>query len=245
MDMKSFKIWLLIVESGRLDRDGFNREFRQQLADLLPRVSDTARHTSLESMQDFDFLGYILTALQNAGLLDRNEREEAAHDVAVYLLVQPGQLFAGYNPTSSGPMPARFTLAVRNAVRNVLRTRARRATRSPAATGDQADDILASVPDSRGPGDERVVDEFREYIRQEVGAQAVTLLDLRLDGMSLRRIARQPGFADLGDWGVRQLMGRVRAAARAFVRLHGDDELLRALERLATAQDVHEWFLRL
>jgi len=240
--MKTFRIWLLIVESGRLDRDGFNNEFRQQLAALLPRVSDTTRRVSLEQMQHFDFLGYILTALRNAGLLDQNDREEAAHDVAVYLLLQPGQLFAGYNPSSSGPMQARFALAVRNAVRNVLRTRTRRAARSPATTGDQADDLLAAIPDSRsvGAGD-RVVDEFRNHLRQEVGVLAVQLLDLRLDGMSLRRISRQPSLADLGDWGVRQLMNRVRAAARDFVRSHGDAELLRALERLAPAQDVREW----
>ena len=241
--MKTFKLWLLIVESGRLDHDGFNREFRRQLAALLPRVTDAGRRASLVAMQDFDFIGYILTALRNAGLGDRNEREEAAHDVAVYLLVQPGQLFAGYNPTSSGPMEARFRLSVQNAVRNVLRTRARRAARSPATTGDQAGDLLAAIPDSRPGADERVVDEFRDYLRQQAGTQAVTLLDRRLDGLSLRRIARQDDFADLGEWGVRQLMNRVRVAARAFVRSHGDEELLRALERLAAGQDVREWLL--
>ncbi|MBY0457009.1 MAG: hypothetical protein K2V38_06710, partial [Gemmataceae bacterium] len=144
---------------------------------------------------------------------------------------------------SSGPMEARFRLSVQNAVRNVLRTRARRAARSPATTGDQAHDLLAAIPDSRPGADERVVDEFRDYLRQQAGTQAVTLLDRRLDGLSLRRIARQDDFADLGEWGVRQLMNRVRVAARAFVRSHGDEELLRALERLAAARDVREWLL--
>jgi len=242
--MHSFRIWLMVLESGRLDHDGFNSEFYQQLAALLPRVSNTTRRVSLEQMQHFDFLGYILAALRNAGLLDQQEREEAAHDVTVYLLVQPGQLFAGYNPASSGPMSARFALAVRNAVRNVLRTRARRAARSPATTGDQGDDLLAAIPNSRhDDADESVVDEFREFLRHEIGVEAVTLIDMRMDGMSLRRITRQPAFADLGDWGVRQLMGRIRAAIRAFVRLHGDDDLLRALERLAASHDVHEWLL--
>jgi hypothetical protein len=242
--MQEFTIWLMMVESGRLDHGGFNAEFRRQLAELLPRVSDSGRRASLEAMREFDFLAYILTSLRNAGLLDQQEREEAAHDVAVYLLVQPGQLFAGYNPSSSGPMEARFRLAVQNAVRNVLRSRARRAARSPAISGHRADDLLATVQDScHGRDDDAVVGEFREFLRDEIGEQAVNLLDLRLDGMSLRRIARQPGFLSLGDWGVRQLMGRVRAAARAFVRSHGDEGLLRALERLAPADDVQEWLL--
>lgn len=242
--MKEFRIWLMLVESGRLNQGGFNAEFRRQLAELLPRVSDTSRRISLEAMREFDFLAYILTSLRNAGLLDRQEREEAAHDVAVYLLVQPGQLFAGYNPSSSGPMAARFRLAVQNAVRNVLRSRARRAARSPALTGHRADALLATVPDSRhGRDDDAIVGVFRAFLHDEIGMRAVTLLDLRLDGMSLRQIARQPEFVDLGAWGVRQLMGRVRAAARAFVRSHGDEGLLRALERLAPAQDAHEWLL--
>ena len=242
--MKSFRIWLLIVESGRLDHDGFNDEFRRQLDELLPRITNTTRLASLEAMQNFDFLGYLLAALRNAGLLDQQEREEAAHVVAVYLLVQPGQLFNGYNPASSGPMEARFALAVRNAVRNVLRSRARRAARSPSSTGNRADAVLDAIPDRRhDSADDNVVDEFREYLRKEIGMLAVQMLDLRLDGMSLRRIARQPAFANLGDWGVRQLMSRIRSTARNFARSHGEDELVRALERLAPTQDVQEWLL--
>src|SRR5262249_46849416 len=126
------------------DREAFNRLFHDQLAELLPRVADSRRYASLESMQDFDFVGYILTALRNAGFADPQEREQAAHDVAVYLLVAPGQLFAGYVPSSTGPMEARFTLAVRNAVRNLLRSRSRSASRSPAFAGDRADAVFAS-----------------------------------------------------------------------------------------------------
>jgi hypothetical protein len=237
--MTSFRMWLVIAESGRLDRDGFNAEFRRQLAALLPRVHDTGRRASLEAVREFDFLGYILTALRNTGLLDRQEREEAAHDVAVYLLVQPGQLFAGYNPTSSGPMSARFALAVRNAVRNVLRTRARRAARVQSASG--GGDVLAAIPDRRADPDEDVVAAFRDFVRRRAGDLGVQLLDRRLDGMSLRRIARQSEFLALGDWGVRQLIYRVRDAAHDFVRSHGDEGLALALQRVTG--EVREWLL--
>ncbi len=102
-----------------------NEEFRRQPACLLVRVSDAQRRAALEAMRDFDFVGYILTALRNAGISDQREREEAAHDLIVQLLVSPGKLFGGYGDTS-GPMEARFRLSVQNAVRNLLRCRRRR-----------------------------------------------------------------------------------------------------------------------
>jgi hypothetical protein len=99
--------------------------FRRQLAALSPRVTDTSRRASLEAMRDFDFVGYILASLRNAGFREQQEREQAAHDLVVQLLVSPGQLFAGYN-ASSGPLEARFRLSVQNGIRNLLRGQRRR-----------------------------------------------------------------------------------------------------------------------
>jgi hypothetical protein len=176
-----------------------------------------------------DWMGYILSALRNAGISDPNEREQAAHDIAVYLLVQPGKLFAGYDPNSSGPMEARFTLAVKNAVRNHLRSRSRRAARFG---GDPAD-ALADVPDRHAEPSDEVLAAFRVYLRREAGDVAVALLDRRLDdGESLRQLVKEAAFRRLGDWGIRQLMRRIRDAATAFARSHADDELLLAIARL-------------
>ena len=66
--MNGFKLWLLMLESGRFDLDGFNALFRRQLAELLPRVTDASRRASLEAMRDFDFVAYILAALQERRL---------------------------------------------------------------------------------------------------------------------------------------------------------------------------------
>ena len=133
--MDGFRLWLMLLESGRFDRDGFNALFRDQLARLLPRVTDERRRASLERMRGTDFVAYILAALRNAGLGDDRDREEAAHDVVVQLLVQPGQLFSGYDPDRSGPMEARFGLSVRNAVLNVVRSLRRREPMSRAVGG--------------------------------------------------------------------------------------------------------------
>ena len=217
--MNGFSVWLLLIEGGRFDRDGFNAVFGQQLDALLPRVSDPTRSASLRRIRSLNWIDYIMTAHRNAGLSNLNEREEAAHDVAVYLLVNPGQLFGGYDPTASGPLEARFTLAVRNAVRNILRTRSRRAARSPALTGDIIDARTAPI---QSGADDNILDLFRDQRRQEVGDIAVRLFDRRLDGVSLRRLSQEPTFRSLGDWGVRRVIGRIRDAARDFVRLRGD-----------------------
>lgn len=73
---------------------------------------------------------------------------------------------------------------------------------------------------------------FRDYLADELGEDAVTLLDRRLDGVSLRQLARDPAFNGSSAWALRRLMTSVRDAALAFARRHGDDEFLAAVERL-------------
>ena len=71
--------------------------FSPKIGSRHSKVPGRRRRTSLERMRSTDFVGYILAALRNAAVTDQREREEAAHDVIVYLLVSPGQLFAGYD----------------------------------------------------------------------------------------------------------------------------------------------------
>ena len=238
--MNGFKLWLVLVESGRLDREGFNALFRRQLAELLTRVNSSARRASLDRMRDFDFVGYILAALRNAGIADQGEREEAAHDVIVHLLVRPGQLFAGYDAATNGPMEGRFRVAVQNAVRNVIRTR-RRHDRDRGVGQDT--EIVAGVVPSRlhQDADDEVLAAFREFLRREVGEDAVRLLDRRLEGVSLRQLAGDEGVG-VNAWAVRRLVRRVREAALAFARQQHDDEFVLAVERLLSpARRLEEW----
>jgi hypothetical protein len=233
--MTTFDLWLLLMEAGRFDRDGFNDVFRTQLAELLPTVTDEGRRASLEAMQDFDWVGYVLAALRNAGFADQQEREQAAHDVVVYLLVQPGQLLTGYDANTNGPMEGRFRLAVRNAVRNLLRTRRRQPASRAVSIGHGAGEVPAdAIPDRHHDGDE-VLTAFRDFLAREIGQDAVRLLDRRLDGMSLRQLAGDQGIRVSG-WALRRLVQRVREAALTFGRQQGDDSFVRAVERLLPAR---------
>ncbi len=185
-------------------------------------------------MRGTDFVGYILTALRNAGLGDDRDREEAAHDVVVQLLVQPGQLFSGYDPDRSGPMEARFAVSVRNAVLNVLRSRRRREPMSRAVGGTGVE----AVPDRRRAEDGEVLAAFLKFLKAEVGDDAVKLLTVKMDDeLSQRDVIRHPEFKEMGEWRIRRLMMQIRNAAVKFAERQGDDEILAAINRLTRTDE--------
>ena len=70
------------------------------------------------------------------------------------------------------------------------------------------------------------------YLADELGEDAVRLLDRRLDGVSMRQLGRDPAFNGLTAWALRRLMRSVREAALEFARQQGDDNFLNAVERL-------------
>ncbi|MFO0865015.1 MAG: hypothetical protein U0744_10250 [Gemmataceae bacterium] len=99
-------------------------------------------------------------------------------------------------------------------------------------TGEATKALRATSPSRwiEDPDDE-VLAAFRAFLRHEVVEDGVRLLDRRLAGMSLRQIARDQAFSGLTAWALRRLVQRVREAARAFARRHGDEEFLAAIER--------------
>ena len=135
----------------------------------------------------------------------------------------------------SFPMEARFRIAVQNAVRNLLRTRRRRQPMTRAiGIGPAVGEVPAhAIPDRRHDDlDDEMLTAFRDYLADEMGDDAVTLLDRRLDGVSLRQLVGSPTFSRSPAWALRRLMANVRDAALEYARQHGDDEFLTAIERL-------------
>ena len=126
---------------------------------------------------------------------------------------------------------------MQNAVRNLLRSRRRR---QPAMSiGSDAGELPAhAVPDRRhDDNDDEVMTAFRDYLADELGQDAVALFDRRLDGVSLRQLARDLAFSGTTAWTLRRLLRSVREAALEFARRQGDEEFLHAVERL-TDSDV-------
>ena len=60
----------------------------------------------------------------------------------------------------------------------------------------------------------------------------MTLLDRRLDGVSLRQLVGDSAFSQSSAWALRRLMANVRDAALEFARQQGDDVFLAVIERM-------------
>jgi hypothetical protein len=93
------------------------------------------------------------------------------------------------------------------------------------------------IPDRHRDDDEALA-AFRDFLRREVGEDAVRLLDRRFDGVSLRQLASDARFGVSG-WALRRLVQRVREAALAFARKQADDGFVRAVERLLPDRQEH------
>ena len=110
----------------------------------------------IEAMRDFDWAGYISAVLQRSGFRGA-DLEEHLHDLVVKLLVRPGKLLRGWDPTRHGPLERRFRRSVRNGIINIAQ-KARNHRKWMTATDPVA--LAASLP-SR-PVHSGVLEAFRQ-----------------------------------------------------------------------------------
>ena len=108
--MDTSQLYLLARE--HFDPHQYNTLFQQEIAYLLPKLTDPQHRQHVQRLRSFDFVGYIMASLRNAGFKGQQEVEDKAHEIAVRLVVTPGKLFAGYDEQSHGPLIARFKGAV-------------------------------------------------------------------------------------------------------------------------------------
>jgi len=141
-----FLIWLaerclstndtLINEvSSEFPKEQANRLFEKQFNDAYQRVlgasmslrqtnsgaaavslSTPATHyVTWDTFRDYDWVGYLSAAVRRSGI-PPHDVDGTVANIVVYLLVQPGKLFTGWD--GSTPLEARWKLSVRNAVIN-------------------------------------------------------------------------------------------------------------------------------
>jgi hypothetical protein len=245
--MQSFRLWFLL-ENARLNPAAYNSLFRSELEALLPRITDLRRRLSLEKMRDFDWSGYILAALRNAGFNDEREREEMAHEVITNLLVTPGNLFRGYDPEESGPIEARFKLAVMYEIQALRKRRAReagRASRTLSINGDHERAKMSpnQIPDRRSSllnyeNDANLIAGFRRFVQQNAGDDVLAVLDRKLDGFSARQLYDEPAFQHLGKWGVEKAMRRIQTLAQEYAKLRNNDLLLSFITKVMREREA-------
>src|SRR5271157_3360144 len=135
-------------------------------------------------MRGFNWVGYIAKSLRNAGYHDQRDVQERTHDLVVKLLT--GGLFTDYDEERHGPLDLRFKRSVANAVKNIVeKERNRRRSLPSVGIGQEfepgrirADDL----PDraAAGGGEEKVIEDFRQLVRNQVGELGLAVLDARL-----------------------------------------------------------------
>jgi hypothetical protein len=243
--METFWPWLSrfrLLEATwfTFDAKQYDRLFNGELEKAIARVRDPACRQSLEGMQGFEWTGYIAAMVRRAGCRDRREQEEKTHEVVVKLLM--GTLFRGYDERRHGPMDRRFKCAVANSIRNVVAKEQTRRRYLPSVSIGQEFEpggVTAEELPARSPtDDEKIIEDFRNLLRNRLGGLAVAVLDARLGGEETKSLIGNPSLGSPGKWIIKRLVCQVKQLAREFAASLGDPELLRRIEKAMAGEEA-------
>jgi hypothetical protein len=234
--MWSFQFWLLLRE--QFDRQAYNDLFRQELERLLSRLTDPTQRQHAEAMRDFDWTRYIAGAIRrSAGITSQDEIDEKVHEIAIRMLVSPGTLFRNYDERRHGPFPLRFKRTLANTLKNSAERERNRKRYIPSVPirqefvpgGITADDLVArGTPED----DPRLLDDFRELVKRQLGAIPVRIFDARLEGIEMKNV---PGVS---SYTVKKTVQEIKALAKKYAIAVGDPSLLRQIEHLMAAEEM-------
>lgn len=104
------------------------------------------------------------------------------------LLVQPGQLFAGWD--GSGPLITRFKTSVKNSIINPVQKRQARKRNIPAMSIHGGEEAVFDIPAPQSMA-QTLLDEFREFLRDQHGEQAVQATKSQLEHAMKRHVLAQ------------------------------------------------------
>ena len=234
----SFRLWL-IETYYTFDAAQYNRLFDDELGKL--SVSSPEHRDAVERMRGMNWVGYIAKSLRNAGYRDQRETQERTHDIVVKMLT--GGLFRDYDETRHGPLDLRFKRATANAIKNMVEKERNRRRLAPTIPIGQefrpggVDDLPARSPRHDDDG-EKVVCDFRELVRRQLGQLGVAVLDVRLAGGEVKSLVGSSGLGSPGKWGIKRTVQGIKELAREFAAAIGDSELLRRIEKAMEREEV-------
>ena len=156
----------------------------------------------LEKLLDRDWVGYFDKSLRRAGFKDP-DLDHLVQDLVVKLIVT-GNLFSGWRGESS--FQARFLVALRNAISTLLKKKGVATKRSH----ELPPDTPGRVQQDTGS----LVDEFRDFLRSQLGPAAVTVLDQRLIGGDTKELIGQQGIET--SYRLKKLVSDIKEAAKRF-----------------------------
>ena len=211
-------------------------QYNQLFDDELGRVSASSpeHRAAQERMRGFNWTGYIAQSVRNSGCRDQREVQERTHDLVVKLLT--GGLFRDYDEGQHGPLDLRFKRAVANAIKNMVEKDRNRRRFLPSVGIDQEfrPGGTTDLPDRAPAGrqdDERLIDDFRQFVRGRLGELGLAVLDARLQGQETKGLV---GRADLGAPGrfvIKRVVQEIKALANEYAQRLGDPGFLRDIGR--------------
>jgi DNA-directed RNA polymerase specialized sigma24 family protein len=220
-----FALLLRLSEVSELfDRQAFNALFDRELTGVIQKAPPEQRQ-QLERLREFDWIGYIDRSLRNAGFRD-HDLDELTQEIVVKLLIQPGQLFRGWQ---GQPIDRRFKASLKNAIINLVekrRNRRRLLPSVPIANEFEPGATAAQHLPSRQQSSGTLLDEFREFLRQQLGSQAVAVFDHRLEGRDTKELIGREGMT---SYRIKLTVQAIKSAARQFAQ--GDTSFLRMVDR--------------
>jgi len=243
--MQTFYEWLakvrLLAETWvTFDAKQYDALFEEELEKVIARVRDPACRQALERMRGFDWVSYIAGWVRHAGYRDYRAQQERTHEIVVTLLM--GKLFRGYDERQHGPMDRRFKCAVANSIRNVVAKEQTRRRYLPSVSIGQEFEpggVTAEELPARSPtDDEKIIEDFRNLLRNRLGGLAVAVLDARLGGEETKSLIGNPSLGSPGKWIIKRLVCQVKQLAREFAASLGDPELLRRIEKAMAGEEA-------
>jgi hypothetical protein len=216
----------------------YDQLFDDQLGKL--SASSPEHREALERMRGFNWVGYIAKSVRNSGCRDQREVQEKTHDIVVKLIT--GGLFRDYDDRHHGPLDLRFKRAVANAIRNMVEKDRNRRRFLPSVGiaqefepgGIMADDLPDRTP---AENDEKVIDDFRQLVRNRLGELGLAVLDARLQGQETKSLVGRKDLGTPGSYGVKRIVSEVKALAREYAQRLGDPAFLREIERAMAREE--------
>jgi hypothetical protein len=208
----------LLETAEYFDPASYNPVFEGELEKLIHRLGQSKAAQSASEMRGFDWGNYIARSLLRGGFRD-DDQQEAFQHVVFNLLVSPGKLFRGYDPSRHGPLDRRLKQSVWNALRNISEKSRNR--RKRVALTDPT--VLADTMPGRQPYSD-LIDQFRQMVGQHLGSLAVQILDQRLRGEDTKELVTN-GTASA--FYVKREVGEIKKLAERFAARLGDPAFAR------------------
>ena len=219
LGLRDLAALLQLLETAEyFDPQQYNGVFNGELEKLLTRIYSPRLKQQVAELRGFDWGQYISRSLQRAGYRD-DEEQEAFHQIAIKLLVEPGKLFRGWDPRRHGPLERRFRRSVWNAIRNT-QEKNRNRQKSFVAVDPS---VMAGQYVGRSTPSNNIISDFRNVVLQRLGRSALAILDQRLAGEDTKDVVGTPG---LSVHSVKREIRSIKELAREFAEQSGDKVFL-------------------